>query len=144
MVDLGTGATSERPKAVSESKATQDLKIVKERIPITGRRGVILRHMRQSLQEAAQMTHTMEVNASEFLRLRRVMLERFEEEGIRISYNAILVQILARILQQTPRFNSSVDGEQMIFWESINIGVAMDAEEGSHRPGDPGCGRRRV
>lgn len=130
VMDLGKGAASERPKAVSGSKETQELKVVKERIPITGRRGVILRRMRHSLQEAAQMTHTMEVNASELLRLRKVMLERFEEEGIRISYNAILVQILARILQQNPRFNSSVDGEQMIFWESINIGVAMDAEEG--------------
>jgi pyruvate dehydrogenase E2 component (dihydrolipoamide acetyltransferase) len=117
-------------KPVIELKETKDLKTVKEVIPIHGRRAMILKHMRQSLQEAAQMTHTMEVDASELIRLREAMLKRFEEEKIRVSCNAILVQILSRVLQKYPRLNSSVDEDQMILWDSIHIGLAMDAEEG--------------
>lgn len=119
-----------RTKPVPELKEMKDLKPVKEVIPIHGRRAIILKHMCQSLQEAAQMTHTMEVDASELIRLRKAMLKRFEEEKIRVSYNAISVQILARVLQKYPRLNSSVDGDQMILWDSIHIGLAMDAEEG--------------
>jgi len=118
------------PKPAPELKETKDLKAVKEVVPIQGRRAIIFKHMRQSLQEAAQMTHTMEVDASELVRLRKAMLKRFEEEEIRGSYNAILVQILARVLQKYPGLNSSVDGNQLILWESIHIGLAMDAEEG--------------
>jgi pyruvate dehydrogenase complex dihydrolipoamide acetyltransferase long form len=118
------------PKPAPELKVSRDLKAVREVIPIHGRRAVILKHMRQSLQEAAQMTHTMEVDASEFVRLRNAMLKRFEEEEIRISYNAILVQILGRVLQKYPKLNSSVDGGQMILWGSVHVGLAMDAEEG--------------
>lgn len=76
------------------------------------------------------MTHTMEVDASELVRLRNAMLKRYEEGGIRISYKAILVQILGRVPRKYPGLNSSVDGDQMILWESIHIGLAMDGEEG--------------
>jgi pyruvate dehydrogenase E2 component (dihydrolipoamide acetyltransferase) len=129
-MDLGKGVVPETPKAAPEPKETRDLKAVKERIPIAGRRGVILKHMRHSLQEAAQMTHTMEVNASELVRLRKVMVDCFKDDGVRISYNAVLVQILARVLRKYPKLNSSVDGEQWILWDSVHVGLAMDAEDG--------------
>jgi pyruvate dehydrogenase E2 component (dihydrolipoamide acetyltransferase) len=129
-LEMKKGEVAVRPKPASELKETKELKAIKEIIPIRGRRAIILKHMRQSLQEAAQMTHTMEVNASELVRLRKAMLKRFEEEEIRVSYNAILIQILARVLQKYPRLNSSIDGDQLMLWESINVGLAMDAEEG--------------
>ncbi len=128
--EAGRREIIEKPKAIQEVKDTRDLKVIREIVPIRGRRAVILKNMRHSLEEAAQMTLTMEVDAAEMVRLRNVKLEQFEKEGIRISYNAILAKILACVLTKYPRFNSSVDGDQIVLWESINIGLAMDAEEG--------------
>jgi len=120
----------DKSRVVSAKQDPGDLKRVKEVVPITGMRKVIFDHMHRSLQEAAQITLTMEVNAGELVRCRKVLLERLKERDIRISYNAILIRILAHALEEHPRLNSSVVGDEILLWKSVNIGVAMDVEKG--------------
>lgn len=117
-------------KAMAEKPAPAGSKEVREVVPIRGVRQVIFERMHQSLQQSAQLTITMEVNAAELVRFRRVLGEGPEDERIRISYNAILVKILARTLEEYPQMNSSVVGDEIWLWESVNLGVAMDAPGG--------------
>ncbi len=105
-------------------------KEVKEVVPIRGVRKVIFERMHQSLQHSAQLTVTMEVDATELVRLRRALGKGPEEERTRISYNAILVKILARVLEEHPRMNASVVDDEIWLWRSVNLGVAVDVEEG--------------
>jgi pyruvate dehydrogenase E2 component (dihydrolipoamide acetyltransferase) len=120
---VGGGKVAEKPGAAS-------LKEVKEVVPIRGVRQVIFERMHQSLQESAQLTITMEVDAAEMVRFRKVLGEAFEDESIRISYNTILIKILARVLEEHPQMNSSVIGDEIWLWESVNLGVAVDVKEG--------------
>jgi len=106
------------------------LKQVKETIPIRGVRQVIFDRMHQSLQQSAQLTLTMEVNAGELGRFRKTLVDSLKDQGIRISYNAILVKIIARALEEHPKMNSSVVKDEIWLWESVNVGVAVDAEQG--------------
>ncbi|MGE5841588.1 MAG: 2-oxo acid dehydrogenase subunit E2 [Deltaproteobacteria bacterium] len=106
------------------------LKQVKETIPIRGVRQVIFDRMHQSLQQSAQLTVTMEVNAAELGRFRKTLLDNLKDQGIRVSYNAILVKVIARALEEHPRMNSSVVKDEIWLWESVNVGVAVDAEQG--------------
>ena len=117
-------------KKITEKPGVAALKEVKEVVPIRGVRQVIFERMHQSLQQSAQLTVTMEVDAAEMVRFRRVLGEGSENEGIRISYNAILVKILARVLEEHPHLNSSVIGDEIWMWESVNLGVAVDVEDG--------------
>jgi pyruvate dehydrogenase E2 component (dihydrolipoamide acetyltransferase) len=117
-------------KVMSEKPAVTGSKEVKEVVPIRGVRQVIFERMHQSLQQSAQLTITMEVNAAELVRFRKVLGEGPEDEHIRISYNAFLVKILARVLEEHPQMNSSVVGDEIWLWESVNLGVAMDAPGG--------------
>jgi len=106
------------------------LKQVKETIPIRGVRQVIFDRMHQSLQQSAQLTLTMEVNAAELGRFRKILVDSLKDRDIRISYNAILVKIIARALEEHPRMNSSVVKDEIWLWDSVNVGVAVAAEQG--------------
>lgn len=99
-------------------------------VPISGMRRQILEHMHRSLQETAQMTLTREVDATQLVSLRQGLLERYQEQGLRISYNAVLVKIAARALKTHPWVNVVLEEEKLIQLEHINIGVAMELEEG--------------
>lgn len=119
-----------RGKAVAEKPGAAAFKEVKEVVPIRGVRQVIFERMHQSLQQSAQLTLSMEVDAAELVRFRRVLGGGPEDERIRVSYNAILVKILARVLEEHPQINSSVVGDEIWSWESVNLGVAVDVEDG--------------
>ncbi len=106
------------------------LKQVKETIPIRGVRQVIFDRMHQSLQQSAQLTLTMEVNAAELGRFRKTLVDGLKDQGTRISYNAILVKVIARALEDHPKMNSSVVKDEIWLWDSVNVGVAVDAEQG--------------
>ena len=101
-----------------------------EEIPIRGIRRLILENMRLSLSSQAQLTLHTEASARELIALRKHLTERHRAEGIGVSYNAILVRIIAEALKIHPRLNAAVDGEKIKVWQQIHIGVAMDTGEG--------------
>jgi pyruvate dehydrogenase E2 component (dihydrolipoamide acetyltransferase) len=104
------------------------LKQVKETIPIRGVRQVIFDRMHQSLQQSAQLTLTMEVNAAELGRFRKILVDSLKAQDIRMSYNAILVKIIARALEEHPRMNSSVERRDLL-WNLLTW-RCCDAEQG--------------
>ncbi len=124
-VGKGTGE-----KAPAEKPAPVGGKEVKEVVPIRGVRQVIFERMHQSLQQSAQLTITSEVNAGELVRVRKMLGSGPEDEAIKVSYNAILLKILATVLESYPRMNASVVGDEIWEWKSVNLGVAVDVEEG--------------
>ena len=60
------------------------------------------------------MTLTCEVDATQLVRLRESLLRRYEKEDLCITYNDILVRILARSLLVHPEMNASVEGDQIV------------------------------
>jgi pyruvate dehydrogenase E2 component (dihydrolipoamide acetyltransferase) len=117
-------------KGKKPAAAAGGLKQVKETIPIRGVRQVIFDRMHQSLQQSAQLTLTMEVNAAELGRFRKILVDSLKDKNIKISYNAILVKVIARALEAHPKMNASVIKDEIWLWESVNVGVAVDAEQG--------------
>ncbi len=121
---------AEEQKGKKPAPAAGGLKQVKETIPIRGVRQVIFDRMHQSLQQSAQLTLTMEVNAAELGRFRKILVDSLKDKNIKISYNAILVKVIARALEAHPKMNASVIKDEIWLWESVNVGVAVDAEQG--------------
>jgi pyruvate dehydrogenase E2 component (dihydrolipoyllysine-residue acetyltransferase) len=105
-----------------------DGKRVKQTLPLKGMRAAIAEHMIRSLQTAAQLTTTCEIDLSELIRFRESFLAREKEIGVRISFTDLMVFILARVLKEQPRMNSSLLDDRVILWEDINIGVAVAVE----------------
>lgn len=98
---------------------------VTESIPISGVRRVIFDNMYLSLSQSAQLTLHTEASAEAIVRIRK----DFQENGVTVSYNALLIKACAMALRRHPRINASVEGDRLQVWEKIHIGLAMEAGE---------------
>jgi pyruvate dehydrogenase E2 component (dihydrolipoamide acetyltransferase) len=121
-----------REEALPEARAglTYPERKVAKVIELTGMRKAIARNMHSSLMETAQMTLTSRVDATELARLRERLNVRYQAMGVSISYNAILVKMVATVLKDHPQLNATLSDQGIILWEDINVGVAMELEDG--------------
>ncbi len=103
---------------------------VQKTIPLAGMRKSIAEHMQRSLSVSAQLTNMGEIDMGEIVQKRKDLLEKESAPGVRITYTDILVFALARLLGEHPVINSSLIENEIITWDSINIGVAVALEEG--------------
>ena len=105
-------------------------KQVKERIPLIGMREAIAEHMQRSLATSAQLTMMGEIDMSQTMRLREELVRQDESLGVRVSYNDIFIFVCSRALLDNPIINSSLEGNEIVIWESVNVGVAVAIEGG--------------
>ena len=81
---------------------------------------------------APQVTNHESADISDLEEFRKAYRARVEEAGGKLTMTAILVKIVASTLKQHPTLNAAVDmaNSEIVFRESINIGVAVDTERG--------------
>lgn len=101
-----------------------------QEIPISGVRKVIFQNMHASLQTQAQLTLQTEASAAGLMDLRRRLNARYEKEGLKVSYNAIIIKAVAQALRVHPGLNASTDGQVIRIWNQVHVGVAMDLGDG--------------
>jgi len=106
--------------------AAGELLSTAQEIPIAGVRKVIFKNMHLSLATQAQLTLHTEASAEAMTRLRN----RLNAAGAKVSYNALLVKVIAQALKQHPLVNAGVEGEVIKVWRQVHVGVAMDLGRG--------------
>jgi pyruvate dehydrogenase E2 component (dihydrolipoamide acetyltransferase) len=112
--------------ALAPAAVAGELLSAVQEIPITGVRRVIFKNMHLSLATQAQLTLHTEASVEAMMRLR----SRLNAAGAKVSYNAVLVKVIAQALRQHPLVNASVDGEVIKVWRQVHVGVAMDLGKG--------------
>ena len=93
---------------------------------MSGMRKAISRNMLTSKSTNAQTNHRMVVDMTAAVALRR----QYKALGIKISYNDIIVRACAKALQDFPIVNASVDGSDIVYHDSVNIGTAVSVPGG--------------
>ncbi len=121
--DVLRAIEQEKTEAAPES-VKEKIKDIAETIPIRGPRKTIFENMFKSITQSAQLTLHTKARAGELVSLRKKLLETKD-----ISFNAILIKMAASALRKHPRINSTVEGNEILVWKQINIGLAMEAGE---------------
>jgi pyruvate dehydrogenase E2 component (dihydrolipoamide acetyltransferase) len=98
-----------------------------KRVPFTGVRKAIADAMSASQRSAAAVTLTADVDCSPLVEARKSGKGKREHE---VSYNAIFIDVVASTLKQFPYMNARLEDDSIIILEEINIGLAMDSEQG--------------
>lgn len=103
-----------------------------EWVELRGVRKATARHMAESWREIPHVTHHDVADITELEELRSEHAGEIEEKGGRLSITAFLVKAAAAALADHPRFNASIDveNERVAIKKNINIGVAVDTEDG--------------
>lgn len=92
-------------------------------------RSKIAEKMAHSAHTTAPVTLMLEADCTEIVRIRED-LKRNKNSSIIPSYQAFLVFIVGKALIEHPNLNTTLDGDEIIYHDSINIGIAVDTERG--------------
>ncbi|GIW01861.1 dihydrolipoamide acetyltransferase family protein [Roseiflexus sp.] len=98
--------------------------------PLTTMRRMIADHMVRSLRDAPQATTVFEVDMGRVLAHRDRYRASFEQQGIRLTLTAYVVQAVATALRRVPALNTRFTDEGIITYRRINIGVAVALDDG--------------
>ncbi len=95
--------------------------------PLSGMRRAIAQNMRGSLSGTAQLSYFLEVDVTEAQRMRR---ESARESGVSINMASVLIKACAESLKRVPALNSILVGENVMFFDEVNMGVAVALDDG--------------
>jgi len=97
----------------------------------TRRRKLIAEHMVFSKTHSPHVGTLAEVDLTKLSRLRETHKRAFQEhEGFALTMLPLAAAATVRALKEFPRMNSSVAADAVIIRKQINLGIAMDSEEG--------------
>ena len=100
--------------------------------PLSQIRKTIAKNMAISKQTAAHMTVHEEVEISELMRVRNKFKQQMADKEIKLSYLPFVLKAVALSLKKHPTLNAELDleGNRMVFKNYVNIGIAVDTEDG--------------
>ena len=87
--------------------------------------------MVESLQVSAQLTTVVEVDVTKIARLRDRAKRDFQaREGVKLSFLPFFALAVVEALKIHPMVNASIDGDEITYHGSENLGIAVDTERG--------------
>ncbi len=94
-------------------------------------RGIIASRMVESLQTAAQLTATVEVDVTAISHLRKAVKDEFKRrEGTGLTYLAFIAAATVEALKAFPVVNASIDDKNIVYHGAEHLGIAVDTERG--------------
>ncbi len=101
------------------------------RVPMTRLRARIAERLLQVQATAAMLTTFNEVDLTQVNGLRGRYKERFEKEhGVRLGFTSFFVKACIEALRRYPVINASVDGNDIVYHEYYDIGIAVSTDRG--------------
>jgi 2-oxoglutarate dehydrogenase E2 component (dihydrolipoamide succinyltransferase) len=130
-------AAEARPAAKAPSApgaapgATRALHEGEERVKMTRLRRTIARRLKQAQDTAAILTTFNDVDMSAIMAARGRYKDLFEKKhGVKLGFMSFFVKACVHALKEIPAANAEVDGEDIIYKNFYDIGVAVGTEEG--------------
>ena len=102
-----------------------------ERVKMTRLRKTIATRLKESQNTAAQLTTFNEVDMGALMQLRRDYKELFEKKyGARLGFMSFFVKACVTALREIPAVNAEIAGDEIIYKNYVNMGVAVGTEKG--------------
>jgi 2-oxoglutarate dehydrogenase E2 component (dihydrolipoamide succinyltransferase) len=102
-----------------------------QRVPMTRLRARIAQRLLEAQSTQALLTTFNEVDLSAVSALRARYRERFEKEhGVKLGYMSFFVKATIEALKKFPVLNASVDGNDIVYHEYYDLGVAVSTDRG--------------
>ena len=127
VVDADVRAYAEHQNAAGGPSVPPGLPAPSKIVPLQGMRKSIAEHMRGSLARTAPLSYFLEVDVTEVQRLRR---ETSRESGKVITLAHALIMACAGALRRVPAHNSVLVDGKVLYFDEVNIGLAVALDEG--------------
>jgi 2-oxoglutarate dehydrogenase E2 component (dihydrolipoamide succinyltransferase) len=100
------------------------------RVPMTPMRVAIAKHMLESRQTAAHCTTIVEVDMSRVATRRAELKGAMGRRGVKLTYLAFVAKAAVEALGEYPIVNASIDGDEIVYHDDVNLGIAVALEDG--------------
>jgi 2-oxoglutarate dehydrogenase E2 component (dihydrolipoamide succinyltransferase) len=120
------------PPAPEIAPPTEPPSAVREtRVRMTRLRRRIAERLKEAQQNAAMLTTFNEIDMSGAIALRERWREAFEKKhAVRLGFMSIFVKAAIVALQELPAVNAEIDGDDIVYKNHYDIGVAVGTEQG--------------
>ena len=126
------GTTSlEIPAFERPSSAPRARKDREERVRMSKLRKTIATRLKQAQNTAAMLTTFNEVDMSNLMAVRAEYKESFEKRHeVKLGFMSFFVKACVGALQEIPAVNAEIDGDDMVYKNYYDIGVAVGTPQG--------------
>ncbi len=100
------------------------------REPMSPMRKAIAAHMVRSRHTAAHCTTVVEVDFSAVAARRAKLKASYASRGVPLTYLAFVARATVMALEEFPVLNSSVEGDEVVFHDAVNLGLAVALDDG--------------
>ena len=126
-----TGPKKERPlHTESPYRPEPETPNSELRTPLSSMRRAIGEHMLRSRHTAAHVTTFAEVDMSRVVARRAALKQQFADRGVPLTYLAFVARATVAALQEHRVLNASLDGEDLVYHDDVNLGIAVALEDG--------------
>lgn len=125
-----------------QSNAQPEKPVIREKM--SRRRQTIAKRLHEVQQNTAMLTTFNEVDMTNVMELRKRKKESFQEkhDGTRLGFMSFFTKASVAALRKFPAVNAEIDGDEMIYKQFYDIGVAVSTEEGLVVPVVRDCDRK--
>src|SRR6202453_2929304 len=102
-----------------------------ERVPMSRLRKTIALRLKESQNTAAQLTTFNEVDMTRIMALRGTYKDSFEKKhGVRLGFMGFFAKACVAALKELPNVNAEIEGDNIVYKNYYDIGVAVSTERG--------------
>jgi pyruvate dehydrogenase E2 component (dihydrolipoamide acetyltransferase) len=112
-----------------------------QEIPVAGKRAVIAKRLSESKFTAPHYYLKTSVEMERVVGARKLLNETLTEK---VSLNAFFMKFVAEAIKRHPHINASWQGDKIIQYGSIDVGIAVDLGSGLITPVVRNCGNKGI
>ncbi|MBC7770077.1 MAG: 2-oxoglutarate dehydrogenase complex dihydrolipoyllysine-residue succinyltransferase [Phycisphaerales bacterium] len=102
-----------------------------ERVPMTRLRKTIARRLKEAQNSAAMLTTFNEADMSAIMAARNKYKDNFERKhGVKLGFMSFFVKACIAGLKEIPNVNAEIDGDDIIYKNFYDIGIAVGTDRG--------------
>ena len=98
--------------------------------PMSVMRKRIAEHMVLSRRTSAHVHSVFEVNFHRVAQIREAKKAEYEKAGVKLTYLSFILKAVVEGLKAVPVVNASIDGDNIVYHEDVNIGIAVALDWG--------------
>ena len=120
-------------ESVPIAKVTTDMvhDRMEERVPMSRLRKRIATRLKESQNSAAMLTTFNEVNMQTVMDLRTKYQENFtQKHGVKLGFMSFFVKACAYASKQYPAINAYIEGDDIVYHNYMDVGVAVSTDKG--------------
>ena len=128
LVELANKQDANINQIISKNRNNKNLE---ERVPMSRLRQAIARRLKEAQNTAAMLTTYNEVDMTALMEMRSNYQDSFEKKnGVRLGYMSLFVKASIDALKEYPAVNAEIEGNEIIYKNYYNIGVAVGTSQG--------------